>query len=470
MTRPADLLRAPAPTDTITSTHGTTATSTRGSTVTRLARTRRGPLASGAVRLRRGVRSLGAGFASAAVWLRETVSPAGLLLFGLVVVGVTAGAAFGWFEAWVVAAMAATLLLVCVPFLLGAHDYEVRLELDRDRVIAGSEIRGALDFVNRGTRPALPGVVDIPVGRGLVEAHIPMLRGGGHHREELVIAAQRRGIIDVGPMTVSRGDPLRVLRREMSWPDVQRVHVHPVTVVLPPSSAGLIRDLEGAPSNRLVDADLSFHAVREYVVGDSQRHVHWKSTARTGRLMVRQYEESRHARIAVLLDLDLDGYSSDDEFETAVSAAASLGVQGVREGRDVLVGVSAELDAADRGVVQSIRALPTVTPRVLLDGVSGLDGGAASGPGARVIRLESLAALVAQSFGDLSIAYLVTGSQVPLKRLRRAAIALPPGIAVVAVRCEPGAEPGARRSKEITVLTLGELGDLGQLLARGAVQ
>lgn len=463
MTGPTDLLRKPATTDTVTS-------STRGATVTRLARTRRGRVAEGAARLRRTTRSVGGAFARAGAWVRETVSPAGMLLVGLVVAGVAAGWAFGWFEGWVVAAMAATLLLVCVPFLLGAHDYRVQLVLDRDRVIAGSEIRGTLDLVNSGSRPALPGVVDIPVGDGLVEAHVPMLRGGGHHREQLVIAAQRRGIIDVGPMTISRGDPLRVLRREMSWPEVQRVHVHPVTVALPPSSAGLIRDLEGAPSNQLVDADLSFHAVRQYVVGDSQRHVHWKSTARTGKLMVRQYEESRHARIAVLLDLDLDGYASDDEFEQAVSAAASLGVQGVREGRDVLVGVSAELDSADRGAVQSMRALPTVTPRVLLDGVAGLDGASASGAGAGVIRLEQLAGLVAQSFGDLSIAFLVTGSLVPLQRLRRAAITLPPGIAVVAVRSEPGAEPGARRSKEITVLTLGELGDLGQLLARGALR
>ena len=111
-------------------------------------------------------------------------------------------------------------------------------------------------------------------------------------------------------MTITRGDPIGILRRELRWPDVQRIHVHPVTVPLPSTSAGLIRDLEGTPSSTLVDADLSFHAVREYVVGDSQRHVHWKSTAKTGKLMVRQYEESRHARIAIILDLDTESYES----------------------------------------------------------------------------------------------------------------------------------------------------------------
>ncbi|GAA2466754.1 DUF58 domain-containing protein [Agromyces soli] len=462
MSAPERLLREPAGHDTVTS--------TRGASVTRRSATRLGGITGGAVRLRRGWRRAGDAAGRAVRWVRETVSPAGVLLAAITVGGVAAGWAFGWMEAWVVAAIAGVLLLACVPFLLGAHDYRVRLELDRDRVVAGSEIRGGLDLVNEGRRLALPGVVDLPVGRGLVEAHVPLLRAGAHHHEELVIAAQRRGVIDVGPMTVSRGDPLRILRRELSWPEVQRVYVHPVTAQLPPSSAGLIRDLEGAPSSQLVDADLSFHAVREYEPGDSQRHIHWKATARTGTLMVRQYEESRHARIAVLLDLDLDGYRDEDEFELAVSAAASLGVQGVREGRDVLVGVSAELDPADRGSVQAMRSLPTVSPRVLLDASSAIEGGSAEGADARVIRLESLAALVARSFADLSIAYLVTGADVPTARLRRAAVALPPGIAIVAVRCEPGAEPGLRRSRELAVLTIAELADLGQLLARGAAR
>ena len=117
-----------------------------------------------------------------------------------------------------------------------------------------------------------------------------------------------------------------------------------------------------------------------------------------------------------------------------------------------------------------MRTLSTATPRMLLDGMSAVNGASASGAFARVIRMESLAALVAQSFSDLSIAYVVTGSQVPLQRLRRAVVTLPGGVAAVAVRCEPGAEPTVRHSRELTVLTVGALGDLAHLLARGAVR
>jgi len=448
----------------ITRTAAGTSTSTRTSTVTRYDRTRRGPVRGAVVGMRRMLRRSGRMLRRAYRWVGETVTTAGVLACAALVLGLAAGLLFGWVEAWAVAAIALVLLIVCVPFVLGEHDYRIELDLARDRVVAGTDIGAVLDVRNNGSRLALPGVVDVPVGEGLVEAHVPLLRPGAHHREELTIAAHHRGIIDVGPMTITRGDPIGILRRELSWPDVQRIHVHPVTVRIPSTSAGLIRDLEGTPSTTLVDADLSFHAVREYVVGDSQRHVHWKSTAKTGRLMVRQYEESRHARIAIILDLAASSYESDDEFETTVSAAASLAVQGITEGRDVLFAVSNEIPEHARAEVLSISALPTVTPKALLDATSGVDAADS------VMRLESVTKLTVQSYADLSIAFLMTGSRMPLDRLRLAAISLPAAVEAVAVRSELGEEPTLRSARELAVMTLGALGDLPQMLARGVLK
>ncbi|MFJ4253659.1 DUF58 domain-containing protein [Microbacterium sp. NPDC090003] len=448
----------------LTRTTAHTSTSTRTATVTRYAQTRRGPVRGAVFGMRRAGRTIARAARRTAGWVRETVTAAGLLVATALVLGVVAGLLFGWVEAWAVAAIALVLLIVCVPFVLGAHDYRIHLTLDRDRVVAGAEIGAVLDVRNNGTRLSLPGVVDVPVGEGLVEAHVPLLRPDGHHREELTIAAHRRGVIDVGPMTITRGDPIGILRREMRWPEVQRIHVHPVTVRIPSTSAGLIRDLDGTPSTTLVDADLSFHAVREYVVGDSQRHVHWKSTAKTGTLMVRQYEESRHARIAIILDLDAESYDSDDEFENTVSAAASLALQGVRDGRDVLFSVSNEIPEHSRTEVLSIRTLPTATPKAMLDATSTLDASD------RVMRLEAVAALTVQSYPDLSIGFLLTGSRTPLDRLRHAAVKLPAQVDAIAVRSELGEQPTMRTARELSVMTLGALGDLPQMLARGALR
>jgi uncharacterized protein (DUF58 family) len=440
-----------------------TRTSARSGTVTRFTLTRTG-IAEGVFWGRRLLRRTRTGLLAAATWLRTTVTPAGWLLAAIAVVGVAGGLAFGLVEGWVVAAIAVVLLLLSVPFLLGAHDYGIRLVLAKERVVAGSEVAGSLDIVNRSTRVALPGVVDIPVGPGLVEVHVPLLRGGADHRESLAISARRRGIIQVGPMTVGRGDPVGILRREHAWPGVQHIYVHPVTVAIPSTSAGLVKDLEGAPTSDIVDADLSFHALREYVPGDSYRHVHWKSTAKTGKLMVRQYEETRHSRIAIIVDLALAGYASDEEFEMAVSAAASLGVQGVRDGRDVLVSASADIPDFSRESVRSIQTLSTLTAKHLLDGFSGIDASE------NAMALEDVTRLTVQSFPELSIAFLVTGSQVELSRLRAAAFGFPSQVAVVALRAEPGAEPTLRSADELTVLTIGTLDDLKNMMARGAIR
>jgi len=388
-----------------------------------------------------------------------------MLLVLTAIAGSILGASLGWVEAFVVAGIALVLLLLSIPFLFGGHDYRVHLTLDRDRVVAGAEVGGCLDITNRSKRVALPGLVDIPVGDGLVEAHVPLLLGGAQHREQLTISARRRGVINVGPMTVSRGDPVGILRRELSWPDVQQIFVHPVTVPIPSTSAGLIRDLEGLPTNDIVDSDLSFHAIRAYAPGDSQRNIHWRSTAKTGTLMVRQYEESRRSRIAIIMSLsELDEYASDDEFEMAVSVAASLGAQGIRDGREVLVTASEEIPELVRTQVRTIRSLPTRSAKVMLDAMSEIE----SSP--RAMSLEDVARLTVQQNPELSIAFFITGSTLPLTRLRTAAIAFPTNVRVVAVRCELGAEPTLRGAREISVITIGALHDLKYMMARGAVK
>lgn len=410
-------------------------------------------------------RRASAGLSATVSWLRETVNAAGWLLLLAVVVGVVLGLSAGLVEAWAIAGIAAALLLMSIPFLLGGHDYRINLQLERDRVVAGSEVNGHIDIGNRSARVSLPGIVDIPVGDGLVEAHVPLLLAGAEHREQLTIAAKRRGIIDVGPMTIGRGDPVGILRREITWPGTQRIYVHPVTVRIPSTSAGLIRDLEGMPTRDIVDADLSFHAIREYVPGDSPRHIHWRSTAKTGKIMVRQYEESRRSRIALLLGLnEIDEYADDDEFEMAVSAAASLALQGVRDGRDVLITASGDIPEFSRTVVHSIQTVPTLDAKSMLDSMSGIEASP------RAMRIEDVSKLTVSSFPELSVAFMFTGSELPLQRLRAAALAFSTQVKTVAVRCEPGAEPSFRTTRELSVMTIGALHDLQHMMARGAVQ
>ena len=400
--------------------------------------------------------------AAAAGWAARTIRPAGVLVVLAATAGLALGIVFGWVE-WMVAGAAALVLVAAsVPFLFGARSYDVDLSLTHERVVAGDGVTGEIVVRNDGHRIALPGRLDIPVGAGLVEFGVPLLRPGHTVSQPLDIPGLRRGIVTVGPATTVRSDPIGLLRREHAFEDVHDVYVHPRTVSLPSTSAGLIRDLEGSPTRRLVDSDMSFHAIREYAPGDSRRQIHWKSTAKTGRLMVRQYEESRRSRMAVVLGVAEHEYADPDEFELAVSCAASLGLRAVRDARDVEIVTGSEIPRVVRGRLRAIRHIPAGSPRPMLDGFSGVTMLESTMPIADVCRLT------AESGDRLSIAFVVVGSRVTLTRLQQAALAFSADTSVVAVICDERAHPRMQPLSALTVLTVGTLDDLSGLLLRGA--
>ena len=447
-------------TGTVGRTHPTSAAT---STATSVAPSRRGrAFVRAAVWWTGAWRAAGSGFATAAQWSAGTIRPAGALAAAAATLGLVLGLVFGWVEFMVAGAASVLLLISAVPFLFGARAYDVDLTLTHERIVAGEGVDGRIVVRNDGHRVALPGRIDIPVGAGLVEFGVPLLRPGHDVEQSLDIPGLPRGIVTVGPATTVRSDPIGLLRREHSFHDVHDLYVHPRTTSLPSTSAGLIRDLEGAPTRRLVDADMSFHAIREYVPGDSRRQIHWRSTAKTGRLMVRQYEESRRSRMAVVLAVAEGEYADADEFELAVSCAASLGLRAVHDARDVQIVTGSEIPRVVRGRLRAIRRIPAAAPRPMLDGFSGVERLESTMPVGEVCRLT------AESGDRLSIAFVIVGSRVPLSRLQQAALAFPADTAVVGLICDERAHPRMQPLSGMTVLTVGTLDDLSGLLLRGA--
>jgi uncharacterized protein (DUF58 family) len=208
---------------------------------------------------------------------------------------------------------------------------------------------------------------------------------------------------------------------------------------------------------------MSFHAIRQYVPGDAQRQIHWKSTAKTGQLMVRQFEQTLRSRLAVVLSVDAGDFTSSDEFELAVSAAASLAVQAVRDGREIEVVTGLSASRTERGRSRAIEVLRAPAPRPMLDGFSRIDQSDDPVP------LEGVCRLAAETADSLALAFVVCGAQTDATRLRRAALAFPPETVVVAVVADPIAHPRRQVLPDLTVLTIGVLADLPGLMFR-AVQ
>jgi len=436
-----------------------TVASTGTATHTRYATARKGVLVTAVVWWIRAWRVVVAVARSSAKWVRSTVTPAGWLVIAAVIL-LPVGVAVGWVELIGAGAVALVLLIVAVPFLFGGHSYEVDLSLTAERVVAGGEVSGGVIVTNVSKRIALPGRIDIPTGSGLADIHVPLLRSGHKHEDLLTIAAPHRGVITVGPVTSVRTDPLGIIKREVEWVDLHDIFVHPVTTSIPSVNAGFIKDLEGNASSIIVDSDISFHAIREYAYGDAQRHIHWKSTAKTGKLMVRQFEETRRSRLAIVLNLDITEYASDDEFEMAVSVAGSLGVRAIRDARDIAVVVSEEIPDFIRNAMNSIHSLNVLSARALLDDLSTINGTT------NVTPVEQVCTLATQVIQDMSIAFVLCGSLMTPRRLQSIAAKFPSNVAVVAIICDQSAAPSYRDFSGLKVITIALLDDLGHLMAR----
>ncbi|MCA1307060.1 DUF58 domain-containing protein [Microbacterium esteraromaticum] len=375
--------------------------------------------------------------------IASAVRPLGWTLIGLTVLFWAVGAVWGWRELIVAAWMLGIVLLICAVFLIGRTTYDVTLDLARTRVVVGERAIGALTLANRSTRAILPSRVVLPVGAGRGDFSIQRLAAGEETEELFTIPTQRRGVVQVGPVSIVRGDPLGVFERAHRRDEPVDLYVHPKTVLFGGQSLGFLRDLEGLPAADLSRDDVSFHALLEYQPGDDLRHVHWRSTARTGVMMVRQFEETRRSHFVIGLSRSRADYRTDDEFELAISAAGSIGLRALRDSQRVDVRVQG-------------RELPASTGKRLLDSLALVEQSKPREGG-----IADLAGVLAATMPLASIVVLVCGSSVRAEDLRQACARMPFGARALAVVVESGREqPALRRIGEADVVTIGALDQL----------
>lgn len=399
-----------------------------------------------------------------ATWSRAVqgvVTSLGWAVIAGAIVALAVGYTWGWIEFIAIGWGLALLVAAASIWLIGRGASTIELVLPTPRVVVGERAEARLIAANPGRR-RLGGVqLEVPVGSRVIERVLPGLPRGGAFDEQFRIPTERRGVVTVGPARTVRADPIGLMRREIVWSQTVELHVHPRTVSIAALSTGFIRDLEGSPTRDLTASDIAFHALREYVPGDDRRFIHWKSSAKTGTFMVRQFEETRRSRLMVLLDLEPGAYADEAEFELAVSAAASVGARAIRDARTLSFVVSGPGRAQSaRG--SSMRELPTVSRDRLLDALCVVERDEDA------VILPDVARSAAEALPGVSLAFLVTGSARGVPALRAAASRLPAGVEAVAVQCAPEGDARARTVAGLTVFGIGYLEDLRAMLARSA--
>ncbi|MEU8307000.1 DUF58 domain-containing protein [Actinomadura sp. NPDC048955] len=200
---------------------------------------------------------------------------------------------------------------------------EVGREIAPARVERGEPAVGVLHVTNRG-RGVRGLSAEDAAGSTPVAVDIPRLRPGGGRTVTYRLPTSRRGEIPVGPLRLVRADPLRLARRVREYGAPRVLLVRPRTVRLALLPSGRAHHLEGPTSDRSPAGTATFHALREYVIGDELRHIHWKSSARTGTLMVRQLVDASLPTTTVVLEARPGSWPESDDFELAVDAAASV--------------------------------------------------------------------------------------------------------------------------------------------------
>ncbi len=249
------------------------------------------------------------------------VTPFGWLVIASAIAGLVVAGVVGWAEAFALAIACVALLVIAIVLVAAPSPYRVSLRLPQERVTAGQTALGEIRVVNDTSRRGGSEVIELPIGAGVAEFVIPGVPSHRTWDEFFSVVTRRRGVIEIGPARTVRSDGLGLLRRVRSWDNPVTLYVHPRTVRVPFDATGFQVDVEGVVTAKLEP-------------GDDRRAVHWQSTARLGKLIVRQYEETHRSHHLIVLDTARSSWDRD-AFEDGVSVAASLALAGISASRTV---------------------------------------------------------------------------------------------------------------------------------------
>jgi uncharacterized protein (DUF58 family) len=212
-----------------------------------------------------------------------------------------------------------------------------------EEAFQGSALRVDLAVGNEAGRPK--------VALTLRDRHIQPVRVFLSHvgpGERAILSTQRtatrRGVMESERVMLSSGAPFGVAEARRAVPAAGRTIVYPR--VVPVSSTAFLNGALGQGDERARQlrrgGDREFLGLREYRPGDSMRHVHWPSTARTGSLMVREFEQDQVPRLGILVDTWSDAGVEDTPLDLACSIAASVALPAMALGYAIEVAAAAD--------------------------------------------------------------------------------------------------------------------------------
>ncbi len=250
-----------------------------------------------------------------------------LLLTGIAILsGVASGFAIFYFLVYTLIGVILVGFLWSATNLVGIH---VSAKRASGLAKVGEFLEAELFIQNRSPLPKLVlevrDMADLP---GQVTGKVMNLKPFQGVRWLAKSPLKKRGVYKLGPARAYSTDPFGLFRLSRAFPGVDEVTVYPATVDLQDFQLSLSDTFHhGVRYLQSHESASSVSNIREYNPGDGFHRIHWASTARTGRLMVKQFENETRNHVWVVLDMHQDvqaGGEIDNTEEWGVTIAASL--------------------------------------------------------------------------------------------------------------------------------------------------
>lgn len=212
---------------------------------------------------------------------------------------------------------------------------------------------------------------------------------------------KQRGSFQLGPVTATSGDPFGLFRRRIFMGSSSELLVLPR--VLPITNFALFTGGlpgRGRSSRRALQATTNATTIRDYVAGDALSRIHWRTSARYNKLMVKEFDLDPAVDAWIFLDLNQEVQAGDGEHSTeeyGVTIAATIAIYLLRQDLSIgliVNGERREFLSLDRGERQIERVLELLA---VVKAGAGVD-------------LKEALALDAFHFGRNSVAIVITPS------------------------------------------------------------
>jgi uncharacterized protein (DUF58 family) len=220
------------------------------------------------------------------------------------------------------------LCFLWARFMAGGMEVAVERTTDRLQVGQRTETRLRLKSRSSLTKIWIEAVDETTMPGGSPKTVVTRPARGSRNWKTAA-RCTRRGVYSAGPIRITSGDPFGLFRMTRRYGEKQRLVVLPQPEELPyfwVPAAQLPG--EGVVHQRTHYVTPNASGIREYYPGDSYNRIHWKSTARLGRPMVKTFEMDPTSNIWIVLDLDAgvqvgEGDESTEEYGVRIAASVA---------------------------------------------------------------------------------------------------------------------------------------------------